>query len=313
MFFQESGTMRHTATLTAAICASAVFLHGCNSKGNASGGGSDASLGTTRASARLDVKTADPLATVNGRPIPRSAVPRQHRPGPPAASDKMRDELVQRELLRQEAEKLNLLADPAVAEKVDNALRMAVSQTAAEYFIEHQAPTDEEIRLAYEEKSAPMKKTEYRLRHIVVASEAAARDVIAQLQKGEKFEDLAKKLSTDIASKAQGGELGWQTQDRLAAPVSAVLAGLKNGELASVPVQTAAGWEVVQREDFREKQPPAFEQMKDQIVRGLQVKKFQQHVDALKAAAKIDMPAPPPHTAVPSASPLPGSPQPMKP
>jgi len=293
--------------LTAAICAGAVFLQGCNPADNASNSGSGTSPGTTQASARLDVKTADPLATVNGRPIPRSAIPQQHRPGPPGASDKMRDELVQRELLRQEAEKQALLADPAVAEKVDNALRMAVSQAAAEYFIEHQAPTDEEIRLAYEEKSAPLRKTEFRLRHIVLASEAAARDAIARLQKGEKFEDLAKKLSTDTASKAQGGELGWQTQDRLAAPVSAALAGLKNGELASVPVQTAAGWEVVQREDFREKQPPAFEQVKDQIVRGLQVKKFQQHVDTLKAAAKIDMPA------VPSASPRPTSPSPAKP
>lgn len=299
--------MRHTATLTAAICAGAVFLQGCNPADNASNSGSGTSPGTTQASARLDVKTADPLATVNGRPIPRSAIPQQHRPGPPGASDKMRDELVQRELLRQEAEKQALLADPAVAEKVDNALRMAVSQAAAEHFIEHQAPTDEEIRLAYEEKSAPLRKTEFRLRHIVLASEAAARDAIARLQKGDKFEDLAKKLSTDTASKVQGGELGWQTQDRLAAPVSAALAGLKNGELASVPVQTAAGWEVVQREDFREKQPPAFEQVKDQIVRGLQVKKFQQHVEELKAAAKIDMPA------VPSASPRPASPSPAKP
>lgn len=301
--------MRHTTTLTAAICAGAVFLQGCNPADNASNSGSGTSPETTKASVRLDVKTVDLLATVNGRPIPRSAIPQQHRPGPPGASDKMRDELVQRELLRQEAEKQGLLADPAVAEKVDNALRMAVSQAAAEYFIEHQAPTDEEIRLAYEEKSAPLRKTEFRLRHIVLASEAAAREAIARLQKekGEKFEDLAKKLSTDTASNAQGGELGWQSQEKLAAPVSAALAGLKNGELAPSPVQTAAGWEVVQREDFREKQPPAFEQVKDQIVRGLQVKKFQQHVEALKAAAKIDMPA------VPSASPRPASPSPAKP
>lgn len=306
--------MRHTATLIAAICAGAVFLQGCNPADDASNSGSGTSPGTTRASARLDVKPADPLATVNGRPIPRSAIPQQHRPGPPGASDKMRDELVQRELLRQEAEKLNLLADPEVAEKVDNALRMAVSQAAAEYYVEHGKATDEEIRKEYEEKSAPLKKTEYKLRHIVLASEAAARDAIARLRKGEKFEELAKKLSTDTASKAQGGELGWQSQEKLAAPVSTALAGLKNGELAPAPVQTAAGWEVIQREDFREKQPPAFEQVKDQIARGLQVKRFQQHIETLKAAAKIEMPAPQPRAVPPSpASPAPSAPQQVKP
>lgn len=278
----------HSLTLIAAACAGAALLSGCNSADDASNRGAGASSNAPNLPARLDVNPSDVLASVNGKPIPRSAVPQQQRPGP-AAGDKMRDELVQRELLRQEAEKEKLLADPAAAEKVDNALRMVISQVAAEHYIENVVVTDDEVKKEYDEKTAALKKTEYKARHIVVGTEAAAREIIAKLQKGAKFDDLAKKLSTDSASKGQGGELGWFASEQMAAPFSTALAGLKNGEVTAAPVQTPAGWEVIQREDFREKQLPAFDQVKDQMRRMLQARKFQQHMEDLKKAAKIEM------------------------
>jgi len=286
----------------------ALAMGGCNQQG-----GTAASQGAAPAQAKAPTaktpaapapKPEEIAATVNGKVIAKSALDMQRRgPHDAGTDDKVLDELISRELLRQEAEQQNLLADPAAAEKLDSMLRIAYSQIAAEHFMKGVNVGEEELKKEYEERTGAMKATEYKARHILVDSEATAKDIIAKLQKGAKFDDLAKKLSKDPGSKTSGGELGWFGAQKMVAPFSAAVAALKNGETTQTPVQTQFGWHVIQREDSREQQPPAFEAVKEQIKMMLQSQKLQQHIADLKGKAKIDKPEPKPQPAAVPAMP----------
>lgn len=292
-------------SILALAVAGALVMGGCNNQG--SGGAGQATAPASPAAkpaapAAPAVKPEDVAATVNGKAIAKSALDMQRRgPHDAGSEEKILDELISRELLRQEAEKQNLTADPAVAEKLDSMLRIAYSQIAAEHFMKGVNVSDEELKKEYDQRTAGMKNAEYKARHILVDKEAAAKDIIAKLQKGAKFEDLAKKLSNDPGSKTKGGDLGWFGAQQMVPPFSAAVAALKNGETTQTPVQTQFGWHVIQREDSREQQPPPFDGVKDQIKMMLQSQKLQQHIADLKAAAKIDKPEKPvPPTAAPT-------------
>ncbi|MGI9212020.1 MAG: foldase protein PrsA [Methylococcaceae bacterium] len=243
-------------------------------------------------SIRPDVKPGDILAMVNGKPIARSALGQNPHRNNMKPEDSQRDELVERELLRQEAERDNLLKDPAVAEKLDNAIRLAMSQISAEHYIKSVSITDNDVRKEYEGHAQMMKKTEYKARHILVDSEKKAVEIIEKLNKGNSFEELARKHSSDKASQEQGGDLGWFTADAMVEPFSVHVMALKNGEIGSKPIQTQFGWHIVQRLESREQKPPAFEQVQNQIRAMLQTRQFHQHLDDLKQHAKIEITEP---------------------
>src|SRR6185437_5838990 len=108
-------------------------------------------------------------------------------------------------------------------------------------------------------------KEEVKARHILLPTEAAAKEVIAQLDKGADFAALAKEKSTD-PSKETGGELGYFTRDDGMVPEFADAAfKLKKGEYTKTPVHTQFGWHVIEVEDRREVKPPSFEESKPQL------------------------------------------------
>lgn len=271
----------------AAGLATALQLAGCD-RGNPT---------PTAATATPTIKPEAVVATVNGHPIARSALsPQQRGPMPPAMQEKALDDLIARELVRQEFEQQQLANDPEAAERIDTVLRVTYSQLAAERFIKSAEISDDDLKKAYEAKYPPGQPGEYKARHILVSEEAEAKDVIAQLQGGAKFEELAGKLSKDPGSKSKGGDLGWFEPNRMDPAFSAGVAALKNGETSSQPVHSKFGWHVILREDSREKQPPSFESEKERLRNGLRMERFQQHVEQLKQAAKIERKpiAPPP-------------------
>lgn len=254
----------------------------------------------TPAAPAAPVGTEDAAAIVNGKPISKASVEilkgeiNQRRPGGQVPDDKIMDELIKRELLRQEAEAEGLLKDPKFAAKVENATRMVMSQAAAERFINAAQVTDEELKAEYDKRIAPMSSTEFKAKHILVETEQAAKDVIAKLQKGEKFDALAKKLSKDPGSKDKGGDLGWFNPQQMVPPFSQAVMSLKNGETTKAPVQSQFGWHVIVREDSRDQPPPPFDAVKDQLKQLMQTQKLQQHMAELQAKAKIEnrMPKP---------------------
>lgn len=244
------------------------------------------------ASAPVAVDSKDAAAVVNGKAISKASIEilmaSQRRGGATLSEPKIVEEVIKRELLRQEAEGEGLAKDPKYAAHLENAERMILAQAAMERFASGVQVTDEELKKQYDEKIGPMKMAEFKARHILVKTEKEAKDVIAKLQKGQKFEDLAKKSSTDPGSKEKGGDLGWFGPKQMVPPFSEAVMALKNGETTSAPVKTDFGWHVILREDSREQTPPPFDAVKDQLRSLIQSEKLQQHIAELESKAKID-------------------------
>jgi peptidyl-prolyl cis-trans isomerase C len=133
---------------------------------------------------------------------------------------------------------------------------------------------------------AAMPKLEYRARHILVATEAFAQNIIQQLNRGGDFAALARKESMD--SGQSGGELGWFSPTQMVPEFATAVANLKKGEITSKPVQTKFGWHVIQLEETRETTPPDYEQVKSKLGQIVQNKKMQAYLDELKKTAKIE-------------------------
>jgi peptidyl-prolyl cis-trans isomerase C len=261
------------------------------------------------------VAVGDIVATVNGKPISKAAFEilsdevNERRGENKVPDDKIIEELIKRELLSQEIAASGALKDPKFAAKIENAQRMMLSQAAAEQFIETVQVTDEDLKKEYDERVGPMKTAEYKAKHILVETEQAAKDIIAKLAKGEKFDALAKKFSKDPGSKEKGGDLGWFSPQQMVAPFSEAVIALKNGETTQTPVQSQFGWHVIQREESREQAPPPFDAVKDQLKNMVQTKKLQEHITALQTKAKVENKLP----AKPAEAPKPAAPAGAKP
>ncbi len=305
--------------LSFAAVASVLMFGGCNNPSD--NAQKSATVAPATSSRPAETPNAEnTVAIVNGKPISRALLQSimaemGQRGGQNVPEDKIVDGLIARELLRQEAEKLNLAKEPAVAQKIENATRDVLVQADVENFRKTAAIPDEEVKKEYDARVAAMKATEYKARHILLDNEQAAKDVIAKLKKGAKFEDLAKKFSKDASNAKNGGELGWFNSQRMVPEFSKAVEGLKDGEITQEPVKTQFGWHVIQREETREQAPPPFDAVKEQFRNLLLGQKLQKHVEELKAAAKIERltppeaakteepPKPEPETAAPSEHP----------
>lgn len=167
-------------------------------------------------------------------------------------------------------------------------MRLEVLQRAVQAkYLKDKTPTEAELRAEYETQIAQMPKTEYRARHILVQTEEFAKVAIDRINKGAKFEDIAKRDSLD-GSKDRGGDLGWFMPQTMVKPFADAVMALKKGEMTQTPVQSQFGWHVIKLEDSRDVQPPPFEQVKDQLGNVVLAKKFKTYADELKKTAKIE-------------------------
>ncbi len=182
--------------------------------------------------------------------------------------------LVERHLLAQAAVK------KGIANSAEYKKRLAFYQAKAlrdAFFNDEIRPsvTEEEMKAAYEKEAPKVKASErVRARHVLVASEKEARDVIARLGKGEKFEDIAKKVSLD-GSKDYGGDLGYFSAEEMVAEFSKAAFALKVGEL-STPIKTDYGWHVIKLEDRKAGGAQPYDQVKNGIKAVLTRKKVQE-------------------------------------
>ena len=239
---------------------------------------------------------SDTVATVNGATIDRglfdyflkaSSQGKDPATLTQAQKEEALDNLVRAELVAQQADKNGISKDPQTANLIELSRLNAIQQAFSENFVKENKPTEEEIRKEYEVQVAKIPHTEYHVEHILVANADAANAAIASLDKGAKFEDLAKKASTD-SSKDQGGDLGWQTPDRMVKEFSDAMVALKPGEYTHVPVKTQYGWHVIKLLDTRPLAPPTYESVKERVAQIVLGNKYKAYVDGLLAKAQID-------------------------
>ena len=162
-----------------------------------------------------------------------------------------------------------------------------LEQAMQDKYLKDRPPTEAELRAEYETQIGQMPKLEYHTRNILVATEPFAEQAVKRLEKGEKFEDVAKSVSMD-PSKSNGGDLPWITADRMPPEYAAAVLALKPGEYTHKPFQTQYGWHVVQLVETRDVTPPPFDQVQQRLEQVVQGKKFRAYMDELMRTAKIE-------------------------
>lgn len=247
------------------------------------------------ATSETTVDKADAVAVVNGKYIPKAALEelekeiamRSH--GQSFPKEKLVEELIQRELLIQDATAKKLDQAPEFIARLNDARKALLSQTDLQNFIAANPVTDDEVKKEYENKVAAEKGEEFKARHILVKTEAEAKKIIADLDKGGDFTKLANKLSLDGKEAQNGGDLGWFLAAQMVAPFSEAVATLENGKYTKTPVQTQFGYHVILREGSRPQTPPPLDAVKDQLAPFLQRQKVEGMLKDLRSAAKVEV------------------------
>lgn len=234
------------------------------------------------------------IATVNGKPIAKAKaellVNMQKAQGRPDSEDLRRavkDRLVTLEVVSQEAQKKGLDKKPEIQAQADLARQDVLINAYLADFVRTHPISPEVIKKEYDAYTATMGDKEYKARHILVEKEDEAKDIIARLKKGDKFEDLAKQ-SKDPGSRDKGGDLDWSVPANYVKPFADALTKLQKGQYTDTPVRTNFGWHVILLEDSRSFTPPSLEELKPQIVQGLQRQLVDQHVQELLRKAKVE-------------------------
>ena len=278
------------------LCALAA-LTACQQKGSipasaASGAGSAA--GTPAPSASTD--DSAPVATVNGTTISRSffdyyakglAGKNSVAELTPEQKQQALDNLVRAEVIAQEATKEGLDKDPGNSALLQLARLNVLQQAVSDRYLKDKKPTEQEDRAEYETQVGLLPHQEYHVAHILVATEGFARKLIAELEKGANFSEVAKRESMD-PSKTNGGDIGWLTPDRIMKPFADAMLALKKGEYTHKPVQTQYGWHVIRVDDIRDVTPPTFDQVHQRLDQVVQAKKFKAYTDGLMKSAQVE-------------------------
>lgn len=236
---------------------------------------------------------AQNLAVVNGKPVPSSRadamikqLAAQGQPDSPQLRAMVKEELINREILIQEADKLGLSNSPDVKNQVEIARQSIAIRALVQDYLKKNPVKDADIQAEYDKFKAQAGDKEYHARHILVDKEDEAKAIITKLKGGAKFEDLAKQ-SKDPGSAANGGDLDWASPASFVKPFSDAMTSLKKGEITETPIKTQYGYHVIKLEDVRAAKIPALEEVKPQIAESLQQKKLQAFQEDLRKKAKV--------------------------
>jgi len=238
---------------------------------------------------------AQNLAIVNGKAVPLARVQalsqqvqRSGREVTPEIEKQIKDEVIAREIFIQEAQKQGLDTTEDYKVQMDLARQTILIRDLFTNFQKTNAVSDEEVKAEYDKFAAANSGKEYKARHILVEKEADAKAIIAQLKKGAKFEDLAKKSSKDPGSGANGGDLDWAPAGNYVAEFAQALAGLTKGKMTETPVKSQFGYHIIRLDDVRDAQLPKLEDVKAQIAQQLQQQKLAKYQADLREKAKVE-------------------------
>jgi peptidyl-prolyl cis-trans isomerase C len=238
---------------------------------------------------------AQNVAIVNGKPVSKARlealaqqVARAGRPVTAEMQGQLRDEVIAREIFAQEAQNRGLDATDDFKNQVELTRQSILIRELFTDFQQKNPVTDAEVKAEYDKFAAANAGKEYRARHILVEKEDQAKDIIAKIKKGAKFEDLAKKMSKDPGSGANGGDLDWANASNYVKEFSDALTALGKGKLTDTPVKSQFGYHVIRLDDVREAQLPKLDDVKPQITQQLQQQRLVKYQEELRAKAKIE-------------------------
>ncbi|GAA0235260.1 peptidylprolyl isomerase [Castellaniella daejeonensis] len=239
---------------------------------------------------------AKDIASVNGQGIPQekfdqfvSMLVAQGAQDTPQLRAQVKQEMINRLVAVQAAEKAGLQKDPAVRQETELATQSILVRALMAKYLKDHPVTDADLQKEYNDiKAEQGSRQEYKLRHILVKDEAKAKDLIKAIKaKKTTFEAAAKKDSIDTGSGKNGGELGWGPTSNYVPEFAQAVESMKKGDLSAQPVQTQFGWHVIQVEDVRPIAFPSFEEAKPQLEEMMRQQALADYQKSLMKDAKI--------------------------
>jgi len=234
------------------------------------------------------------FVTVNGQGISQNLydafIAEQKAQGAPESAElknAIKEELIRRELLVQEAKKKGIDKQGDVRGRIALVEQGVLINAFLADYVKANPVSDDKLKKDYDAIKASLGSTEYKARHVLVEKEDEAKAIIAKLEKGEKFADLAKQ-SKDPGSKDNGGDLGWNAPNGYVKAFSDAMTSLKKGEYTKAPVKTEFGFHVIQLDDTRPMNPPPFDQVKGQLQQRASQQVVEQLIKDLRAKAKVN-------------------------
>ena len=235
------------------------------------------------------------VATVNGVAVPKSRMDymmfQQQSRGLPdndRTRAMVREELVNREVLQQEAQRAGFAKHPEVQTQVDMARQEILVGAYLRDWVRKHPVSDAEVQKEYDRARSAAGTKEYKARHILVESEDQAKAIIADLKKGAKFEELAAQNSKDPGSKDRGGDLDWNVPAAFDKAFSDAMVKLDKGEVTATPVHSRFGFHVIRLDDVRDMRFPPMAELKPRIQQQLMQHKIEGLVRDLRAKAKVE-------------------------
>ncbi|MDB5410422.1 MAG: peptidylprolyl isomerase [Rhodospirillales bacterium] len=236
----------------------------------------------------------DPVvARINGTELHRSDVVSAQESLPPQVQQmpleqiypQLLDQMITQELIIQNARKQKLQDDPEVKKRMAQIEDRVVGDVWLKHEVDKVA-TDQRLHADYDKFAKEHSTEQVKASHILVGTEAEAKSVIADLNKGGDFAAIAKKRSTD-PGKDNGGDLGWFSREDMVPAFANAAFALTKGQYTKTPVQTQFGWHVIKLEDRRTQAPPSFEQAEPELKNAIAHDVVAAKVKEMKAAANV--------------------------
>ena len=235
------------------------------------------------------------IATVNGVGVPRSRqdylLQQQAQRGMPDNEQTramLRDELINREVIAQEAQKSGMAKNQEVQTQIEMARQEILVSAYIRDWVRKNPVGDADVQKEYERARAQAGDKEYKARHILVESEEQAKNLIAELKKGGKFDELATKNSKDTGSAQRGGDLDWNVPATFDKQFSDAMVKLEKGKYTETPVRTRFGYHIIQLDDVRPVKFPALTEVRQRITQQLTQNRIDELVKSLRAKAKVE-------------------------
>ena len=201
----------------------------------------------------------------------------------PEVRNAVKEELNTRELLAREAKKQGLEKNADVKTQMDLASQTVLVRAYVSDWIKKNPVPEADLKKEYEAIKGQIGDKEYKVRHVLVEKEDEAKEIVAELQKGAKFDELAKARSKDPGSKDKGGDLDWNAPANFVKPFGDAMKSTPKGKFTPQPVQTQFGWHVIEVEDVRDAKVPAFDEVKPQLQQRLQAQWLDKYFKDLRA------------------------------
>ena len=238
---------------------------------------------------------AQNVAIVNGKAVPMSRVEAltqqvaaQGKPVTPEMTKQIKEEVINREVFVQEAQKRGIEGSDDYKTQMEMARQAIMIRALFGDYQKKNPVTDAEIQAEYDKFAAANGGKEYRASHILVEKEDDAKKLIADIKKGGKFADIAKKNSKDPGSGAKGGDLDWANAGSYVKEFSEAMTKLEKGKITDMPVKSQFGFHIIRLDDTRQAQLPPVDQVKPQISQQLVQQKLANFQKEMLEKAKIE-------------------------